>query len=75
MRIPSRYASQLFAFLMSFVMAFIVTAFVTWSNTGLGEGYVVRWMQAFLLAWPVAMICILLFVNKIRSLVEKLTAQ
>ena len=75
MRVPQRYAPQLFAFLMSFVMAFIVTAFVTWSNTGMGEGFAGRWMHAFILAWPVAMTCILLFVNKVRNLVAKLTAQ
>jgi hypothetical protein len=75
MRIPHRYSHLLFALLMSFVMAFIVTAFVTWINTGMGEGFVGRWMHAFLLAWPVAMTCILLFVNKVRKLVTKLTAQ
>jgi len=75
MRVPSRYTPLLFALLMSFVMAFIVTAFVTWVNTGIGVGYVGRWMHAFLLAWPVAMTCILLFVNKVRNLVAKLTAE
>ena len=60
---------------MSCVMAFIVSAFVTWINTGMGAGYVGRWMHAFLLAWPVAMTCILLFVNKVRNLVAKLTSQ
>lgn len=74
MRIPHRYTPVLFALLMSFVMAFIVTAFVTWVNTGMGEGYVGRWMRAFLLAWPVATTCILLFANRVRSLVTKLTA-
>ena len=61
--------------MMSCVMAFIVSAFVTLVNTGLSEGYVGRWMHAFFLAWPVAMTCILLFVNKVRNLVAKLTAQ
>jgi hypothetical protein len=74
MRIPPRYTPLLFALLMSFVMAFIMTAFVTWINTGKGEGFTGRWMHSFLLAWPVAMICILLFVNRVHSLVAKLTA-
>jgi hypothetical protein len=75
MRVPQRYAPQLFAFLMSCVMAFIVTAFVTWSNTGMSAGYSGRWMHSFFLAWPVAMICILIFANKVRKLVANLTAQ
>jgi Protein of unknown function (DUF2798) len=74
MRIPPRYSPLLFALLMSLVMAFIVTGFVTWINTGMGEGYIGRWMLSFFSAWPVAMVCILLFVNKVRSLVAKLTA-
>jgi hypothetical protein len=75
MRIPSRYAPLLFAFLMSCIMAFIVSAFVTLINTGMNDGFVGRWMHAFSLAWPVAMFCVLLFVNKVRKLVAKLTTQ
>jgi Protein of unknown function (DUF2798) len=71
----SRYAPQLFALLMSFVMAFIMTAFVTWVNTGLTEGYFARWGHAFISAWPVALICVLLFAGRIRTLVGKLTSE
>lgn len=75
MRIPSRYAPQLFALLMSLVMAVIMTAFVTWVNTGFGDGYSGRWVHSFFMAWPVVMVCILLFAGRIRSLVSKLTTQ
>jgi hypothetical protein len=75
MRIPPRYAPQLFALIMSCVMAFIMTAFVTLVNTGLDNGYTVRWMHAFFMAWPVALVCVLFFVNPVRSLVTKFTAQ
>ena len=75
MRIAPRYAPQLFALLMSFIMAFIMTAFVTWVNTGFNDGYFGRWAKSFIMAWPVAMVCVLLFAGKIRSLVSKLTTQ
>jgi hypothetical protein len=75
MHIPPRYAPLLFAFLMSCLMAFIVSAFVTSVNTGLNDGFLGRWMHSFAVAWPVAMVCILLFVNKVRNLVVKLTEQ
>jgi|CXWL01.1.fsa_nt_gi hypothetical protein len=75
MRIAPRYAPQLFALFMSFVMAFIMTAFVTWVNTGLTEGYFSRWGHAFITAWPVALICVLLFAGRIRALVGKLTSE
>jgi Protein of unknown function (DUF2798) len=75
MRIAPRYAPQLFALLMSFVMAFIMTAFVTWVNTGLSEGYFARWGHAFITAWPLALVCVLLFAGRIRVLVGKLTSE
>lgn len=73
MRIAPRYTPQLFALLMSFVMAFIMTAFITWVNTGLTAGYFSRWGHAFITAWPVALICVLLFAGRIRVLAAKLT--
>jgi Protein of unknown function (DUF2798) len=74
MRIAPRYAPQLFALLMSFVMAFIMTAFVTLVNMGFSEGFFTRWGHAFIMAWPVAMVCVLLFAGRIRGLVAKLTS-
>jgi fructose-specific phosphotransferase system IIC component len=75
MRIPSRFIPLLFPFFMSLVMAFIMTAFITWINTGLADGYVGRWMHSFLLAWPLAMACIVLFANRIRTMTSKLSTQ
>ncbi|MGZ8256817.1 MAG: DUF2798 domain-containing protein [Gallionella sp.] len=60
---------------MSLAMAFVMTAFITWVNTGLGEGYCLRWLRAFVMAWPLAMICVLLFAGRVRAIVAKLTAQ
>ena len=75
MRIPAKYAPQLFAWLMSFAMAFVMTAFITWVNTGFADGLISRWVRAFFMAWPLAMICVLLFAGRVRALVAKLTAQ
>jgi hypothetical protein len=75
MRIAPRFAPQLFALFMSCIMAFIMTAFITWVNTGLDDGYAARWMHSFVLAWPLAMACILLFANRIRGFIAKLTVQ
>lgn len=70
-----RHTTWLFALLMSCVMAFIMTGFVTWVNTGMDSGYPARWLHAFLLAWPLAMSCILLFSDGIRTLASKLATQ
>jgi hypothetical protein len=73
MRIPAKFAPQLFALFMSCTMAFVMTAFITWVNTGLTDGYFGRWVHAFFMAWPLAMICVLLFAGRVRALVAKLT--
>jgi Protein of unknown function (DUF2798) len=75
MRIAAKYAPQLFALLMSFAMALVMTAFITWVNTGCADGFITRWARAFFMAWPVAMICVLLFAGRVRALVAKLTVQ
>ncbi len=75
MKISPRLVPLLFPFFMSLVMAFIMTAFITWINTGSGDGYIGRWMYSFIFAWPLAMACIVLFANRIRMMIGKLTAQ
>lgn len=51
----------LFALLMSLVLSFLMTAWVTWLNLGLIEGFVEKWMAAFIVAWPAAALISLLF--------------
>lgn len=75
MRIPTRFAPQLFALFMSFVMAFFMTAFMTWYTTGLDSGYLARWAGSFIIAWPIALVLVALFAGPIRLLVGRLTAQ
>jgi len=75
MKIHPRLTPLLFPFFMSLIMAFIMTAFITWINTGMGDGYIGRWMYSFIFAWPLAMACIVLFANRIRMMIGKLTAQ
>ncbi len=75
MKFHPKYAPQIFALLMALVMALIMTAFITAINTGTGDGYLGRWMRSFIPAWPLAMVCILLFANKIRLFATKLTSQ
>lgn len=60
---------------MSLIMAFIMTAFITLINTGLADGYIGRWIHSFIYAWPLAMACIVLFANRIRGFIGKLTTQ
>ena len=71
---PASAAPLVFAVLMSVLMAFIVTSMVTWVNTGIGGDFVLRWMHAFLVAWPVAGSCILIFRARVQRIVNQLVA-
>jgi ABC-type multidrug transport system permease subunit len=73
-RFSQRHAPALFAVTMSLLMTVILTCFVTFVNTGAANGFARRWLHAFLLAWPVAFMCILLFANHVRRFVALLTA-
>jgi hypothetical protein len=72
-KLATDHTPAVFAVMMSCVMAFIVTCVVTFINTGAGAGFALRWMRAFLLAWPVACICILIFGNRVRRIATRLT--
>lgn len=73
-KLPARHTPIVFAVLMSCVMAFIVTCVVTAVNTGLAGDFGARWMKAFIIAWPVAGSCILLFRPRVQRLTSFLTA-
>ena len=73
-KFPASAAPLVFAVLMSAVMAFIVTSVVTWVNTGIDGGFVQRWMHAFLVAWPVAGSCILIFRARVQRIANRLVA-
>ena len=73
-KLPQRYAPLIFAVLMSCVMAFIVSSVVTFVNTGINAGFVQRWLRAFLIAWPVAGTCILLFRPHVQRFASRIVA-
>ena len=73
-KFPASAAALVFAVLMSCLMAFIVTSVVAWVNTGSSGGFVQRWMHAFLVAWPVAGSCILVFRPVVQRIANRLVA-
>lgn len=67
-----RFAPLVFAILMSFYMVSGMTFVITWVNTGLADGFMLRWGKAFIVAWPVAFVLVLVGAPRIRKLVEGL---
>ena len=41
---------------MAGIIAFLMTAFVTWMNLGFPPDYINRWLYAFVVAWPLAVV-------------------
>jgi hypothetical protein len=73
MKISQKYSNLLFAFIMSVLMATLMTFIVTIKLTGLNADFTLRWLHAFLTAWPIAFPAILLLAPVTRKLVAKLT--
>jgi len=57
---------------MSAILAFLMTGVVTYINTGLDAGFLLRWSRAFVIAWPIALAIVLLLGPHIRSIAEQL---
>jgi hypothetical protein len=57
---------------MSAILAFFMTGVVTYINTGLDAGFLPRWGQAFVLAWPIALSIVLLLGPHVRTIADRL---
>ncbi|PRY72533.1 DUF2798 domain-containing protein [Halomonas ventosae] len=68
MLFPPRFAPLVFAVLMSLYMVTLMTFVITWVNTGLGNGFAGRWWRAFYIAWPIAVMLILLGAPRLQRL-------
>ncbi|WP_346796180.1 DUF2798 domain-containing protein [Halomonas sp. Bachu 37] len=69
---PPRFAPLVFSVLMSIYMVTLMTFVITWANTGMSEGFLGRWWQAFYIAWPIAFILIMLGAPRLQRLTAKL---
>ena len=69
--IVARFAPLVFAVLMSIYMVTAMTFVITWVNTGMTDGFALRWFRAFYIAWPIAFILIMLGAPRLQKLVAK----
>lgn len=68
MRVHKTLRPFTFPLLMSVYMVTLMTALITWLNIGFGSDYLHAWGQAFLFAWPIAFVLILLGAPKLQAL-------
>lgn len=71
----ARYQRLVFTLMMSIYMVFIMTFVITLVNTGLADGFVLRWFKAFIVAWPVAFVLILVGAPRLQKLAGKMIKQ
>lgn len=62
---------RVFALIMSAILAFLMTGVITFINTGLDAGFPLRWGQAFVIAWPIALTIVLLLGPHVRAMAER----
>ena len=69
-QIPKRFTNYVFAFFMAGIMAFLMCMVIVATNIGFHDHYVAHVIHAYLLAMPVAFVCVLF----VRPIVVKLVA-
>lgn len=62
----------LFAVIMASLMALLMSAVITGVNTGIDAGFPGRWLQSFLLAWPIAVVAAFYFAPMARRITLRL---
>ena len=63
---------RIFTLTISAILAFLMTGVISFINTGLDTGFLLRWSQAFTIAGPVALTIVLLLEPHDRIIVERL---
>ena len=68
--IPAKFTPIVFAFYMSGIMAFLMSAVLVAMNTGFGGDYFTRVIGAYLIAFPIAFVCVAILRPVVMKLVD-----
>jgi hypothetical protein len=60
---------------MSSVMVFMVTLLVTWLNLGLRADFLLQWVKAYFIAWPIAAATAFAIMPAARRFTERVVAR
>ncbi|WP_128112877.1 DUF2798 domain-containing protein [Polynucleobacter necessarius] len=64
-------ANLVFALVMGFLMSLSITLATTFVRVGLAENFFLVWLEVWAVAYPVAIVCILIY----RPLASKISAK
>ena len=70
---PKKYSNLLFILVMGFGMSLLMTLIITYINTGMDSEYVDRFLKAWSVSLPIAIIAALLVGPPIKKFVDKIT--
>ncbi len=70
---PKKYSNLLFILVMGFGMSLLMTLIITYINTGMDNEYVNRFLKAWSVSLPIAIIAALLVGPPIKKFVDKIT--
>ena len=67
-------AKLILALVMSSVMVFMVTLLVTFLNLGFPSDFLIQWVKAYFIAWPVAAATAFFVMMPARRLTERIVS-
>ena len=73
--ISKKYAQPLFMLFMSFGMSVIMSGVVVAVNTGLGDGFLNRWLYSLMFAFPIALLTAFTLAPIMRPMVNKIASK
>ena len=68
-----KYSNFLFILIMGFGMSLLMTLIITFINTGMDSKYIFRFLKAWSVSLPIAIITALLVGPPIKKFVDKIT--
>jgi len=69
-KVAFRYRSMLFALMMSCSTALIVSGIIIYLHSDSQNHFLVRWLGAFITAWPIVFVAILLIAPNVNKLLD-----
>ena len=73
MMLPKKYFDLIFILIMGFGMSLLMTLIITYINTGMDKDYINRFLKAWVVSLPIAIIAALILGPPIKKLVNKIT--
>ena len=71
--LPKKYFDFIFILIMGFGMSLLITLIITYINTGMDKDYINRFLKAWVVSLPIAIIAALILGPPIKKLVDKIT--